>query len=91
MAANGEEAISKFLAHQEKVQLLLLDMVMPKKNGKETYEEIKKTRPDIKVLFVSGHADVAHRKGILDEGLDFMPKPVSPKVLLEKVREVLDR
>jgi PAS domain S-box-containing protein len=91
VAADGEEAISKFLANQERVQLLLLDMVMPKKNGKETYEEIRKIRPDIKVLFVSGHADVAHRKGILDEGLDFMPKPVSPKVLLGKVREVLDR
>jgi DNA-binding response OmpR family regulator len=65
---------------------------MPKKNGKEVYEEIKKTRPDMKVLFMSGYtANVIHKQGILEEGLDFVLKPVSPTVLLRKIREVLEK
>jgi CheY-like chemotaxis protein len=88
---DGEQAVRRFAEDKENIRLLLLDMVMPRKNGKETYEEIKKIRPDIKVLFVSGYSDVPHNKAIVDEGLDFMSKPVSPKALLGKVREILDR
>jgi PAS domain S-box-containing protein len=90
-AENGEEAIRRFFENRDAVQLLLLDIVMPRRSGKEAYGEIKKIRPDIRVLFVSGYADMADQEGILEEGLDFVSKPVSPKVLLEKVREVLDR
>jgi CheY-like chemotaxis protein len=47
--------------------------------------------PDIKVLFTSGYtADIIHEKGILEEGINFIPKPVSPDDLLRKIREVLD-
>jgi DNA-binding response OmpR family regulator len=65
---------------------------MPKKNGKEVYEEIRKTRPEIKALFMSGYtANVIHKEGILEEGLKFVLKPISPTKLLRKVREVLDK
>ena len=64
---------------------------MPKKNGKEVYEEIKKVKSDIKVIFVSGYsADIIHKKGILEVGMNFISKPVSPDDLLIKVRDVLD-
>jgi DNA-binding response OmpR family regulator len=64
---------------------------MPKKNGKEVYEEIRTIKPGVKVLFVSGYtADIIHHKGIADEGMQFVSKPVSPDHLLRKVREVLD-
>jgi len=44
---------------------------MPKKSGKEVYEELKKVRPDIKALFMSGYAaNMIHKKGIIEEGLD---------------------
>ncbi|MCL4475660.1 MAG: MEKHLA domain-containing protein [Nitrospirae bacterium] len=90
-AEDGEDAIKKFMNNKEDIQLLLLDVIMPKKNGKEVYEEIKKINPRIKVLFLSGYtANLIHKKGILDEGLDFILKPVSPKELLRKVRRVLD-
>jgi response regulator RpfG family c-di-GMP phosphodiesterase len=64
---------------------------MPKKNGKEVYEEIIKMKPDIKTLFMGGYtADVIHNKGIIEEGPDLLLKPVSPTILLTKVRDILD-
>lgn len=91
-AVDGDDAIEKFFEHMEDIRLLLLDVVMPKKNGKEVYEEIKKFVPCIKALFASGYtANVIHKKGVLDEGLIFISKPVAPNELLRKVREVLDR
>ena len=90
-ATHGEDAVRKFMENKEKVQILLLDVVMPKKNGKEVYEEIVKIKPDIKALFISGYAsDIMHKQGIIDEGINFISKPVSPEALLRKVREVLD-
>jgi two-component system cell cycle sensor histidine kinase/response regulator CckA len=91
-AVDGEDAIKKFLENRDRIQLLVLDIVMPKKNGKEVYQEIRKIQPGIKVLFTSGYtADIIHRKGILETGLDFILKPISPAIFLKKVREVLDK
>ncbi|MBI5749612.1 MAG: PAS domain S-box protein [Nitrospinae bacterium] len=53
MVEDGEDAIEKFMENKEEIQLLLLDVIMPKKNGKEVYEEIKKINPGIKTLFLS--------------------------------------
>lgn len=91
-AKDGEDAITKFMKNKRRVDLVILDVVMPKKNGKEVYEEIKKNMPDVKALFTSGYtADVIHKKGVLDENLNFISKPVSPKELLKKVREIIDK
>jgi nitrogen-specific signal transduction histidine kinase/CheY-like chemotaxis protein len=91
-AVDGEDAISKFLKHKRKVDLVMLDVVMPRKNGKEVYQYVRKVRPDIKALFTSGYtADVIHEKGVLDEGLNFVSKPVAPTDLLRKLRDILDQ
>ncbi|MEW6739751.1 MAG: ATP-binding protein [Nitrospirota bacterium] len=91
-AVNGVDAINKFIENKDRIQFLLFDLIMPKKNGKEAYEEIRKIMPDIKVLFTSGYpADIIHEKGVLEEGINFISKPVSPDDLLRKVREVLDK
>jgi PAS domain S-box-containing protein len=91
-AIDGEDAISKFLKHKRKVDLVMLDVVMPRKNGKEVYQYVRKVRPDIKALFTSGYtADVIHEKGVLDEGLNFVSKPVAPTDLLRKLRDILDQ
>lgn len=90
-AEDGEAAVRKFIENQDRIKLLVLDVVMPKKNGKEAYEEIKAIRPDIKALFTSGYTEnVIHKKGILDYSYNFLRKPVSPNVLLKKIREVLN-
>ncbi|MEW6109003.1 MAG: ATP-binding protein [Nitrospirota bacterium] len=92
IAEDGEDALNKFMENKDRIQLLLLDIIMPKKNGKEVYEEIRKVSPGIKTLFISGYtADLLHKKGILDEGINFISKPVSVNELLTKVREVLDK
>ena len=91
VAEDGEEALRVFNKNNDKIQLLILDVIMPKKNGKEVYDEIKKTRPDIKAVFTSGYnAEVIHKKWVLEKGLGFVTKPSSPQKLLKKVREVLD-
>ncbi|OGL39941.1 MAG: hypothetical protein A2043_01860 [Candidatus Schekmanbacteria bacterium GWA2_38_9] len=83
--------MDKFIEHRDSIQLLLFDIIMPKKNGKEAYDEIIKICPSMKVLFISGYAaDIIREKGILKDGLSFVTKPISPTALLRKVREVLD-
>ena len=90
-AEDGEEAIRKFRENLGQVRLLLLDIIMPRLDGRKAYEEIKKLQPDIKVLFASGYTeDLLSIKDILDQGLDFIQKPMRPVDLLVKVRTILD-
>lgn len=63
---------------------------MPEKSGKDVYDEIKKIKPDIKILFMSGHSE-DKRKGLLEEGFDFISKPFQTHELLRKVREVIEK
>jgi signal transduction histidine kinase len=92
VAKDGEDAVNKFGADADRIRLLLLDVIMPRKNGKETYDEIRRLKPDIKVLFLSGYAaDILDKKGVIDEGLECILKPVSPDKLLNKIREILDK
>ena len=90
VAVDGEDAISKFKENKDRIQLCISDMVMPKMGGREAYEEMRKIRPDLRVIFMSGYA-ADKAKAVIDEGLDFISKPVSPADFLRKVREVLDR
>ncbi len=90
-AADGEEAIRTFEANQDHVRLLLLDAIMPRKNGREVYEAICRIRPGVKTLFMSGYAaDILEKELIPDQGVSFISKPVSPAALLKKIRETLD-
>ena len=91
-ATDGEDAIKALHTHNDKIQLALLDVIMPKKDGKMVYQEIKKVIPYTKVIFISGYAtDILYKKGIIEEGINFISKPMSPDELLIKVREVLDK
>jgi polar amino acid transport system substrate-binding protein len=91
-SVDGEDAVAKFIENKDKIQLLLLDVLMPKKNGKEVYNEIRKIRGDIRIIFSSGYtADIIQKKGIIEEGLPFISKPITPQLLLSKVREILDK
>jgi len=63
---------------------------MPKKSGKEAFDAIKQMRSNIKVLFISGYtADMIQKRGGMEEGVNFLYKPVSPNDLLQKVRALL--
>jgi PAS domain S-box-containing protein len=86
LAVDGEDAITKFMENKEQISLVLLDTIMPKKNGKEVSDTIKEVIPRIKMLFTSGYS-----MDMTEFGFDFIQKPFLPKDLLLKVREVLDR
>jgi CheY-like chemotaxis protein len=91
-AADGEEAVARFLEHKERIDLAVLDGIMPKKSGRETYEELRTLRPGIRVLFMSGYPeDAVGRNGVLEPGINFISKPFAPTELVKKVRQVLDR
>jgi len=88
---DGEDAIDKFKQNKN-INLIIVDSVMPKKNGREVYEEICEIDPRIKVLFTSGYTkDIVLTKGIEDGEFDFIAKPLLLNELLRKVREVLDK
>jgi len=92
LAEDGEDALKQFMDNKDKIQLVMLDMIMPKKSGKEVYDRIKKMSPGMKTLFSSGYtADRIDKESMLKEGFDLIMKPVSPKDLLKKIREVLDK
>jgi PAS domain S-box-containing protein len=91
-AVDGQDAIDKFVAHVQSIQLVILDAIMPKKNGKEACLEMRKLRPDLKTVFVSGYArDLFDEDSTLNGNSVFLQKPVTPSELLAKVRELLDR
>ena len=90
-AADGEEAIRCCEQYPEPIHLLLTDVVMPGINGKELADRCTALRPNVKVLFTSGYTeDVIAREGILNPGIAFVPKPLTPQILIAKVREVLE-
>ncbi len=90
-ATDGDDAIEKFKQNPD-VDLVILDSIMPKKNGCEVYEEISRLYPDVRVLFTSGYTkDVILHKGIEESNLNFLAKPLLFDQLLQKIREILDR
>ena len=90
-AADGDDMIEKFRKNKDRIQLMIVDMIMPKMNGRDAYEEVKKIKPGIKAIFISGYTtDFIFKKGIAEEKFDFILKPVSPILLMKKVRELLD-
>ena len=90
-ALDGEDAVRVFAGNKDVVPLIISDMIMPKKSGSEVYEEARKIKPDVKVIFISGYAsDVINKGGVLAKGVAFIAKPFKTDTLLRKVREVLD-
>lgn len=90
-ASNGEDAVKKFSENKDMVDMLLFDVIMPKKNGKEAYNSIKKLRPDMKALFMSGYSEsIITNREIQEEGLSFIQKPVNADMLLKKLNEVFE-
>ncbi len=91
LASDGEDALKVFYENNDKINLLITDMLMPKKDGKEVYEEIKQVRPELNVIFISGYIDnILKKKGMLEDGVRIIQKPILPQELLVQVREMLD-
>jgi two-component system cell cycle sensor histidine kinase/response regulator CckA len=90
-AANGRQALDLLRTHSEPIDLILTDIVMPEMDGKELADRARECRPELAVLFTSGHArDRIATEGAVEEGVHFIPKPFSGAELGRKVRETLD-
>lgn len=89
-AIDGVDAVQRFLQRKDAVDLVMLDVVMPKMNGKDVYDRLKRIRPDVKVLFTSGYTpETISKKGILEENHHFLEKPHTPGELLKKVADLI--
>jgi PAS domain S-box-containing protein len=92
LAEDGCDAVRKYAENQSTIQLVLMDMIMPNKNGKQAYDEIRLLQPDIKVIFVTGYsADIVRSRGEIDEDVELVMKPINASELLNKIRSTLDK
>jgi CheY-like chemotaxis protein len=91
-AVDGKDAVDKFIEFDKRIDLVIIDAIMPKKNGKQACDEMRIIRPDLQVLFVSGYTrDIFAEDNVFDENAAFVQKPVLPNELLAKIRELLDK
>ena len=92
VAHDGDHAVALFHQHADRIDLALLDVVMPHKSGRAVCEEIRAFKPNLAVLFTSGYGR-AHLGADFEpqEGTELIHKPFEPSELLAKVREILKR
>ncbi len=91
-AANGHEAIEVYKKNQEKISLVILDMIMPDMGGGETFDILKEINNDIKVLLSSGYNLNGEASQILERGCsDFIQKPFNLEKLSGKIREIIEK
>jgi DNA-binding NtrC family response regulator len=90
-AGAPEEAEALCKLHGAGIRLMITDVILPRMNGRQLSQRATALCPGIKVVFMSGYTDdaIAHH-GILEPGIAFIEKPLSPQTVLRKVREVLD-
>jgi two-component system, cell cycle sensor histidine kinase and response regulator CckA len=89
-AQNAGEALLLCEDHPDPIDLLLTDVVMPRVSGPDLAKRLAKVRPEMKVLFMSGYTDDSVvRHGVLEAGVAFLQKPITPASLARKIREVL--
>jgi two-component system cell cycle sensor histidine kinase/response regulator CckA len=92
LAANGADAVQLFKANSDRVDLAVLDVVMPGLSGQETYLQMASVRADLKVIFTTGYTtEAASLSSMIDKGAGFLQKPYGQRNIGLKIREILDR
>jgi CheY-like chemotaxis protein len=90
-ARSGSEAIETYQKYHSSIDLVILDMIMPKMGGGEVFDHLKKTNPDVKVLLSSGYSINDEAKRILEKGCAFIQKPFDIKQLSQTIHEILKK
>ncbi len=92
IASGGEDALALYAQEMDKIDLIILDMIMPSVSGGDTYDRLKAMNPKVKVILSSGYSLNAQAAKIIDRGCNgFIQKPFNIRELSQKIREVLDQ
>lgn len=92
VVTNGRDAIDYYKNNRDSISLVILDVMLPELDGRETYYELKKINDRIKVFFCTGFASLIEIQSLIEkENLHALQKPFSPKEFLTIVKEVLDQ
>ncbi len=92
LALDGQDGVEQFIAHRDEIKLVLMDVIMPRKNGQEALQEIWGAQPDVKAIYLSGYtADFIQNRGLENSNVELVMKPIQPIELLRTVRVMLDR
>jgi len=90
LAPGPREAVELSDQHQDRIDVLLTDVIMPEMNGRKLAEILAPTRPGMKIVYMSGYTDdIIARHGIIDDNVMLLHKPVSPMELAEKLRAIM--
>lgn len=87
-ARDGQDAVDKFKDNIDSIDIILMDVVMPRKDGVEAYKEICKIKPSVKIVFMSGYT--TNDLDELKPNIDLVLKPFMPSALVNRIRKTLD-
>jgi two-component system cell cycle sensor histidine kinase/response regulator CckA len=91
LTRDGQKAVEAYSSNRNQIDLVILDMVMPRMGGREAYEQIRTLRNDVPVIFMTGYsAEMAQTRFVVETGAAFIQKPYGLDALSHKVREALD-
>jgi CheY-like chemotaxis protein len=91
LARDGREGVEIFRRHADEISAVVLDRTMPDIGGEDAFDEIRRIRPDIPIMLISGYSEDRAAWHFIDKGLDaFLHKPFEPRILLEKIRRIID-
>ncbi len=91
LARDGREGVELFRRHADEIRAVVLDRTMPDIGGEDAFDEIRRIRPDARIMLISGYSEERAAWHFLDKGLDaFLHKPFEPGVLLERIRRIIE-
>jgi len=91
-AVDRADAVERFRQNRDEIALVVMDVIMPRENGGDAYEKMRALRQDLRMIFMSGYTgDIIDRQCILEDGGNFLQKPIQPEKLLRLMREMLDK
>lgn len=90
-ASDGKVAVEMFQSHAARIDLIILDLSMPRMSGKDVFFRVREIKPDVKILVSTGYQNDDVIQLLLENGLnDYLQKPYGPEVLTQKIREICD-
>jgi PAS domain S-box-containing protein len=91
LARDGREGVDLFRRYSDDIRVVVLDRTMPDIGGEDAFDEIRRIRPDVRIMLISGYSEERAAWHFIDKGLDaFLHKPFKPRALLERIRRIID-